>query len=95
MAQGERASVRGLVIVYLALVALLGVNLGLSYLPLGIFNPISNLGIAALQAGLIMAVFMGLRWSSPLVRVVAIGGVFFLSFLVVLLLADYLTRGLA
>jgi cytochrome c oxidase subunit 4 len=95
MAQGERASVRGLVNVYLALVALLGVNLGLSYLPLGIFNPITNLGIAALQAGLIMAVFMGLRWSSPLVRVAAIGGIFFLSFLVVLLLSDYLTRGLS
>jgi cytochrome c oxidase subunit 4 len=95
MAAGDRASIGGLVTVYLVLLALLAASLGLTYLELGIFNPIGNLGIAVLQAGLIMAVFMGLRWSSPLVRVVAIGGIFFLSFLVVLLLADYLTRGLA
>jgi cytochrome c oxidase subunit IV len=95
MARGDRASIRGLVNVYLALLLLLGVSVGLTFIDLGFFNPLGNLGIAGLQAGLIMAVFMGLKWSSPLVRVVAIGGVFFLSFLVVLLLADYLTRGMA
>jgi caa(3)-type oxidase subunit IV len=95
MAEGERASIGGLVVVYVLLLVLLGANIGLSYIPLGFVNPLGNLGIAGLQAGLIMAVFMGLRWSSPLVRVVAIGGVFFLSFLVVLLLADYLTSDMA
>jgi cytochrome c oxidase subunit IV len=95
MAERDHASVVGLVTVYVLLLALLAVSLAVTYVDLGVFNAVANLGIAALQAGLIMAVFMGLRWSSSLVRVTAIGGVFFLSFLVVLLFSDYLTRGLA
>ncbi|MGA7981987.1 MAG: cytochrome C oxidase subunit IV family protein [Chromatiaceae bacterium] len=95
MAERDHASVVGLVTVYVLLLALLAMSLAVTYVHLGIFNAVANLGIAVLQAGMIMAVFMGLRWSSPLVRVTAIGGVFFLSFLVVLLFADYLTRGLA
>jgi caa(3)-type oxidase subunit IV len=95
MATGERASVGGLIVVYVLLLVLLAGSIGLSHVDLGLVSPLGILGIAGLQAALIMAVYMGLRWSSPLVRVVAIGGVFFLSFLVVLLLADYLTRGMA
>ena len=41
-----------------------------------------------------MAMFMGLRWATPVVRVAAIGGFFFLSFLFILTLADFLTRAM-
>jgi caa(3)-type oxidase subunit IV len=95
MEEEGRARTGQLVTVYVLLLALLAVSLALASTNFGILSSVGILGTVVLQVGLIMSIFMGLRWSSPLVRVIALGGVFFLSFLVVLIIADYLTRGLA
>lgn len=47
---------------------------------------------ALLIASLVISVFMGLRHANALLRVFGVGGVLWLSFLIVLTLADYLTR---
>lgn len=77
---------------YIALLGLLALTLGSIYIELGALNPIVNLGIAIAKALLIMAVFMHLWESSNLVRLFAVGGIFWLLLLFGLSMGDYSTR---
>jgi cytochrome c oxidase subunit 4 len=79
--------------VWAALMALLAVTVASSFAPLGVWNSVINLAVAALKAFLVAALFMHLRSSTPLVRLVALVGVVWLSILVGLSLTDVLTRG--
>ncbi len=63
--------------VWAMLLVLLGVSLGLAYVPLGPFTLWANMAIAATQAGLIATVFMSLRRASALILLVALAGVLF------------------
>ena len=63
-----------------------------AYVPMGIFNTIVNLAIAALKVALIMLFFMKLRSSSPLLRLSALAGLFWLIFMFALTGSDYFTR---
>jgi cytochrome c oxidase subunit 4 len=56
---------------YLALIALLALTVGSSFLPLGFGNTLVNLAIAFAKAGVILVAFMGLRRGEPLLRLVA------------------------
>ncbi len=78
--------------VWLVLLALLGVTAATAFLNLGENGAILHLGIAGLQIILIWALFMNLRRSSGLVRLCAMAGLFWLSFMFFLAFADYLTR---
>ena len=82
------------VVVYLVLLGLLGTTVGTYYLQLGALGVAANLGIAAAKALLIAWFFMHLREVSGLVRLFALGGLFWLAILFGLSLSDYLTRGL-
>lgn len=85
-------STRTLVLVYLALMALLAVTIGATFLPLGPLRPVANIGIAALKTGLIVWVFMHLREVTPMVRLFAAIGVVWLALLIGIGLSDWLTR---
>ena len=74
------------------LLALLIATVGSAYVPMGIFNSVSNLAIAAVKAGLIVLFFMNLASGSLLLRLAAASGIFWLSFLFALSAGDYLTR---
>ena len=78
--------------VYLALLGLLALTVGLALLDLGIGNPVAALAIAAAKALLIAIFFMHLRRDDPVVRLAAVVGLAWLSLLLGLVLADYLTR---
>lgn len=78
--------------VWLAVIALLGLSLGTSYIPLGRFNSIICVTIGFIQALLVWTFFMRLRWSGLLVRLIAAIGVLWILLLLGLSLADYLTR---
>ena len=80
------------VIVLAALLVLLLLSVGSALLHLGMFNTVANLGIAALKALLVMVFFMRLRSSSPLIRIASAVGFAWLSMLIVLSVADLLTR---
>ena len=80
-------------LVYLALLLLLGATIFSAQFQLGIWKPVVNLGIGTIKAILIAWVFMHLRESSGLVRLFAIAVLFWLVTLFVLSLADWLTRG--
>lgn len=78
--------------VYVALLSLLAITIGSTFLELGVFNPIINLGVACAKAMLILWFFMHLRESSGLVRLFAAGGLFWLMLLLILNVGDWIAR---
>jgi cytochrome c oxidase subunit IV len=83
---------RALVLVWLSLLALLGLTVFVAYLPLGAINTVAALAIATLKALLVAAVFMELRERDALMMSFAGAGFFWLAILLWLALADFLTR---
>ena len=75
-----------------ALLVLLLTSAGLALLPLGVFNTLSALGISAIKTLLVMAFFMRLRRSPPLLRIAAAVGFAWLAVLIGMTVADVLTR---
>lgn len=86
------AQVRTLIFVWLALMGLLALTVGASFLPLGSLKPVVNIGIAFLKAALIFWVYMHLRELSGLIRLTVITGVVTIAILIGLMSSDYLTR---
>lgn len=78
--------------VWLALLVLLALTCGSAFVPLGAWNSVANLLIAAIKALLVALFFMHLREARPVYRVVAVAGLFAFALLVSLSLADYSTR---
>lgn len=80
-------------LVFIALMVLLGSTIGASFLDLGPFNAVTALVIAGLKALLIILYFMHVRYShSRLPWVFAGAGFFWLLILIVLAISDYLSR---
>lgn len=78
--------------VWLALALLLAATVITAFIPLGAFNTIINMAIAAAKAALILVFFMKLRSSSALVRLASLAGLFWLVFMFALTAGDYVTR---
>lgn len=79
-------------LIWFALLVLLGLTVGSAYIPLGIFNGIINYSIAAAKAALVLVFFMHLDRSRALIRLAAMAGLLWLTFLFSLSFGDYLTR---
>jgi cytochrome c oxidase subunit 4 len=86
-------SLAGLVGTWIALLVLLAITCGSSFIPMGGFNLAVNLAIAVAKALLVVVVFMRLTRSAPMVIVVALIAAFDLTLLVVLSLPDFAVRG--
>ncbi len=79
-------------LVYLALVAGVGLTIVASYQNLGIFNPILAVAIALVQASLVALFSMHLKYS-PRVSKLSVGsGIFMLLTLFAMVLLDYMSR---
>jgi cytochrome c oxidase subunit 4 len=78
---------------FAALIVLLLITAGASYLPLGALGIAVALGIAATKALLILLNFMHVRYRSRLTDLFAATGFFWLGILFVLTLSDYISRG--
>ena len=83
---------RKCVLVFLALLALTGATVGLSYVDLGPWHAAVGLTIAAAKALLIGLFFMHLLRSKSVIWVIALSGLFWLGILMSLTLTDYATR---
>jgi cytochrome c oxidase subunit 4 len=75
-------------LVWLALLVLLGLTFWAAHLPLGSFNVVVGLAVAAIKVSLVVVMFMGLVRSPALIRLAASAGVFWLAILFVLTLTD-------
>lgn len=88
----KTASLRVYVGTWVALMVLFALTLGSSFVPLHGFNTALNVAIAVAKAALVAIIFMRLRASSALVRLVALAGVVWLLILIGLSLTDVLSR---
>ena len=85
-------SVRTYVLVFIALI----IGTVLTYLAalvdVGWLNTPLALGIALAKASLVVIYFMGVRFNTPLTKVVVVAGLFWLLIMFGLTMNDYLTR---
>ncbi len=88
-----KAERRANILTWVALMALLAITCGSSFIPLGKLNLAINLGIAALKALLVFIVFMHLRKERAVIRLVAVVGFLWLAILVGLSATDFVARG--
>jgi cytochrome c oxidase subunit 4 len=79
--------------IFLALLALTGLTVGVTYVDLGQANLFVALAIALTKATLVGLFFMHLRWSSRLVHVAVIAAFAFLAILAMFTFGDYVSRG--
>jgi cytochrome c oxidase subunit IV len=77
---------------WVALLALLGLSLGVAFMRLDGYTLEINLAIAAIMLGLLAIVLMNLGAAPALVRIVAASGLFWMIFFFVLTFIDYLSR---
>lgn len=85
--------VRNYVMTWIALLVLLAITCGTSFIPLGRYNLAINMAIAIAKALLVIVVFMRLFKSAPMVLVVAVIAALDLAILVCLTLPDFAVRG--
>jgi len=84
--------------VFTALILLTGLTVGVAFVDLGggrlhFANALAAITIAVAKGLLVVLYFMHLRYSTRLTWIFAGAGVFWLLILIILTLADYLSRG--
>lgn len=82
-----------LILIWAAMLVLLALSVGVTFLPIGLWRQAISLSIAAVKAALILWFFMELRRSEGVVRLAAVGALTFLAIMFTLFSADYVTRG--
>jgi cytochrome c oxidase subunit 4 len=90
---GHIVSVRWYVLICAILLALTWLTVAVAYADLGTLNTVVALAVAGCKATLVILYFMHVRYSSRLVQVSVLSGILFLGILLVLTLADYVSRG--
>jgi cytochrome c oxidase subunit 4 len=79
--------------VFAALLVLTALTYIVATFDFGLLNTPIALAVAGLKAFLVISIFMGVRYNTPLTKVVVLAGFFWLLIMFVLTLNDYLTRG--
>ncbi len=92
MSTAHITSVRVYVAVFAALIVFTLATVLVAKYDFGWLNTPVALGIAVTKASLVVIYFMGVRYNTPLTKVVVIGGFFWLFILFGLGMGDYLTR---
>lgn len=83
---------RALLGAWLALLLLLAMTVALSYVPLGSFNGVIALLIAATKTTIVAAIFMELRHRDARTYIFAGAGLFWLGIMLWLGMMDFMTR---
>ena len=84
---------RHAVLTWIALLLLLAITCGTSFIPMGHWNVVVNLGVAALKALLVVVIFMHVATERPVIRLAAAAGFLWLAILFGLSAADFGVRG--
>jgi cytochrome c oxidase subunit IV len=92
MAEPHIVPVKTYLYTFIALLFLAGLTTAVAFVDLGRFNTILAMAIALVKMILVLLIFMHLRYSAKLVRVVFIAGFFWLALLIGLTLTDYSSR---
>jgi len=78
--------------IFYILIACTLITAGVSFIDLGPLNTIAALAIGGLKASLVLMFFMRLRFSSRIIWVYALAGIFWLAILFTFSFSDYLSR---
>jgi cytochrome c oxidase subunit 4 len=80
------------VMVFATLIGLTILTTAVAFVDLGPFNTVAALAIAFSKMLLVILFFMGVKYSSSLIKVVLIAGFFWLALLIAFTMSDYHTR---
>jgi cytochrome c oxidase subunit IV len=78
--------------IFLTLMFFTGLTVAAAFINLGSFNAVVALTIAVIKALLVVLFFMHVRYSSKMVMVLVISGIFWLGIMFVLTMSDYISR---
>ena len=78
--------------IFVALLVLTGLTYVVATFDFGLLNTPIALAVAILKAALVVVYFMGVRYNTPLTKVVVVSGFCWLLIMFGLTLNDYLTR---
>jgi cytochrome c oxidase subunit 4 len=76
------------------LMVLTAVTVGVAYIDLGRWNTVVALAIACFKAMIVVLYFMHVKYSTRLIKLTVIAGLYWMVILFGLTLGDYLTRAL-
>jgi cytochrome c oxidase subunit IV len=79
--------------IFATLMVLTGVTVGIAYVDLGRLNAVVAVAIACFKALIVVLYFMHVRYSTRLVTLTVIAGLYWMGILFALTMSDYLTRG--
>lgn len=79
--------------IFISLIILTGLTVLVARQDFGAMNTPVALAIAGVKATLVILYFMGVRYNTPLTKVVAASGFLWLIILFGMTMGDYLTRG--
>ena len=79
--------------IFATLMVLTVVTVGVAYIDLGPMNTVVALAIACFKALIVVLYFMHVKYSTRLIKLTVIAGLYWMGILFVLTLSDYLTRG--
>ena len=78
--------------IFATLLVLTGVTVGVAYIDLGRMNTVVALAIACFKAMIVVLYFMHVKYSTRLIKLTVIAGLYWMGIIFALTLGDYLTR---
>jgi cytochrome c oxidase subunit 4 len=79
--------------VFATLMVLTAVTVAVAYIDLGALNTVVAIAIACFKATIVVLYFMHVKYSTRLVKLTVVAGLYWMIILLGLTLGDYLTRG--
>jgi cytochrome c oxidase subunit 4 len=78
--------------IFATLLVLTGVTVAVAYVDLGRMNAVAALAIAGFKALIVVLYFMHVKYSTRLIKLTVIAGLYWMGIIFALTLGDYLTR---
>ena len=78
--------------IFATLMILTGITVGVAYIDLGRMNVVAAIAIACFKALIVVLYFMHVKYSSRLIKLTVIAGLYWMGILFTLTFSDYLTR---
>ena len=78
--------------IFATLMILTGITVGVAYIDLGRMNVVAAIAIACFKAMIVVLYFMHVKYSSRLIKLTVIAGLYWMGILFALTFNDYLTR---
>jgi cytochrome c oxidase subunit 4 len=79
-------------VIFAMLMVLTAVTVGVAYIDLGAMNTVVALAIACFKALIVVLFFMHVKYSTRLIQLTVIAGLYWMGIMFVLTFSDYLTR---